>query len=142
GQYPLNGIVLVNLVTKDTAAEIDLNRTSVRVQDIGVDNGDFVLVQSGATEITLYARKKSYLGNMVFKYLDPRDASVLEGSLVRGGTYGNLPTWPASIGIKQESYNGTDYVDSSLPVRFDIPRQYGFDAPVTGPITFPDNIGD
>src|SRR5690606_36997101 len=81
GQFPMNGIVLVNLVTKNGAAEIDLTRTWVHAMDIGVDNGDFVLCQSGASEITLYARKKSYLGNMVFNYLLPHHDTVRTDSL-------------------------------------------------------------
>lgn len=137
GQYPSNGFVMVNFDTGSNNTNIDPARVSVRCMDIGVDNGDFMLVQTGAAQATLYAKKKSYLGNMSFQWVQPYEDTVQANSLVNGGAYVDLPG-----GATYPSYNGRDYVSSTMPVRFDLPRQYGLETRVTGNITFPNNMGD
>lgn len=137
GQYPTNGFVLVNFVTNGGNASIDPNRVAVRTLDMGVDNGDFVLVQTTASEATLFAKKKGFFGTLSFMWVDPIGTNVLPTSLINGGSYASLPG-----GTAYQSYNGKDYVSSTMPVGFDLPRQYGFETPVTGNITFPAEIGD
>jgi hypothetical protein len=140
GQWPMNGMVLVNFDTGANNTEIDPNRVTIRTVDIGVDNKDFMLVQTGAAEATLYARKKSYLGNMAMEFVLPKDKNVKDNSLVNGGTYGDLPLDAPAY----PSYNGRDYVSfPAMPVRFDVPWQMGYGGTkATGPITFPPNLGD
>lgn len=138
-QFPMNGLVAVNFVTRPATAEIDFagGRVSVRTFDISSRNGDFVLMMTGANEATLFARKSAFIGNLTFQYTI-KNGTVRKESLVRNGAYIGLPA-----GNKQYSYNGRDYVPSTGQVRFDLPRSYGYNGtPVSGSITFPSNMGD
>lgn len=139
GQHPTNGRLFVNFDTKLTETVIDPERVAIRTKDMSVRNGEFVLVQTGADEATLFTKKRSFLGNMLFDFAGKmRTTTVLSNSLLRNNDYGALPN-----GDKYESYNGEDDVHSDqYPVLFDLPRVYGFDEPMTGNIAFPANIAD
>lgn len=129
GQRPKNGILMVSFVTGANNTLIDANRTVIETRDVSVNNGDFVLVQTSPNEVTLFAKKGTYLGNMVFDYLLPKFATVKDGSLVNNGAYDALPL----EGDRYFSTNGSDYVPSTgTTIRFDKPRIYG---PLTGNLT-------
>lgn len=128
GQRPKNGFLFVSFLTGATNTEIDPARVVFETRDVSVNNGDFVMVQTGAAEVTIFAKKGTFLGNLTFDYIGPKWATVRDDSRINGGEYGVLPA-----GTRYFSANGSDYVPSTgTTIRFDKPRVYG---PLTGNLT-------
>src|SRR5690606_211146 len=72
GQRPKNGFLFVSFVTGSSNTQIDPTRVVFETRDVSVNNGDFVMVQTDADEVTIFAKKGTFLGNLTFDYIGPK----------------------------------------------------------------------
>src|SRR5690606_38109933 len=114
GQRPKNGFLFVSFVTGSTSTAIDPARVVFETTDVSPNNGDFVMVQSGADEVTIFAKKGTYLGNLTYDYVGPKWATVRPGSLQNNQPYDILPAIDTPpLGARYFSTNGVAYMPST-----------------------------
>lgn len=131
GQRPQNGIVAVNFVTKVALTEIDPTRVIIQTMGGGDQNGDFVLVQTTASEVTLFTKKTAFFQTLIFQFVGGYSGTVSKDSLIDQGVYAALPA-----GVNYSSWNGRGFVISTgTTLNFDRPRSYGMATALTGNLT-------